>query len=299
MSSPLSGFTAIPNPQMLAFMGAQSFIMMFQAGEGWQYGKRRISAMSNEEFNELTPELVLEKQAVVLKNSLATIEQSMNNMTPMVGTIVKQYGDFIAQVINNLPEAAKNAFGGINISLFGAGSGSGKLGPGGSQAGFLTPFLPTITQLAELEAAQKAQLTNNPEGRTGLYSKAEQADLDRRTQARILDERRKSAAAFERTKGIRLSAKEVLSSLYKSHELVRRRISSAMSAWQSTNPSNKGGRHRLAVKVQSNHALLQELDKQIRLARGRVPKSFRQSDIDKIKRSIVTSTSELRRLALI
>ncbi len=106
--SPLSGFTAIPNPQMLAFMGAQSFIMMYQAGEGWQYGKRRISAMSNEEFNVLTPELVLEKQAVVLKNSLATIQDSMNAMTPLVGTIVAQYGDFIREFIKALPQLFQN-----------------------------------------------------------------------------------------------------------------------------------------------------------------------------------------------
>ncbi len=109
--SPLSAFTAVPNPQMLAFMGAQSFVMMYQAGEGWQYGKRRISAMSNEEFNKLTPELVMEKQAVVLRDSLATIEKSMNDMTPMIGTIVKQYGDFIREIIKAIPEALQNATG--------------------------------------------------------------------------------------------------------------------------------------------------------------------------------------------
>ncbi len=108
MSSPISGFTAIPNPQMLAFMGAQSFIMMYQAGEGWQYGKRKISAMSNEEFNKLTPNIVLEKQAVVLKDALGTIETSMNNMTPMVRTIVEQYGDFVREIIKASPQVVRN-----------------------------------------------------------------------------------------------------------------------------------------------------------------------------------------------
>ncbi len=60
MSSPISGFTAIPNPQMLAFMPIQSYLMMYFAGSGWQYGKRKISAMSNEEFNKLTPEQLLQ-----------------------------------------------------------------------------------------------------------------------------------------------------------------------------------------------------------------------------------------------
>ncbi len=111
MSSPISAFTAVPNPQMLAFMGAQSFIMMFQAGEGWQYGKRRISAMSNEDFNKLTPERLLQNQSVTLKSSIRTIEQSMNAMTPMVGTIVAQYGDFIKEIIKVAPLVVQNIFG--------------------------------------------------------------------------------------------------------------------------------------------------------------------------------------------
>ncbi len=110
MSSPISGFTAIPNPQMLAFMGAQSFIMMYQAGEGWQYGKRKISAMSNEEFNKLTPNMVLEKQAIVLRQALPTIQKSMDDMTPMISTIIAQYGDFIREAIKALPELAANIF---------------------------------------------------------------------------------------------------------------------------------------------------------------------------------------------
>ncbi len=112
MSSPLSGFTAVPNPQMLAFMGAQSFIMMFQAGEGWQYGKRKISAMTNEEFNLLTPERLLQNQAVTLRNSLETIQKSMNDMTPMIETIVRQYGDFLKEVIRVTPSVSLSVTGG-------------------------------------------------------------------------------------------------------------------------------------------------------------------------------------------
>ncbi len=108
MSSPLSGFTAVPNPQMLAFMGAQSFIMMFQAGEGWQYGKRRISAMSNEDFNKLTPERLLQNQAATLRSSLGTIEKSMRDMTPMIRTIVSQYGDFLLEIIKVLPKVSQD-----------------------------------------------------------------------------------------------------------------------------------------------------------------------------------------------
>ncbi len=110
MSSPLSAFTAIPNPQMPAFLGAQSFIMMYQAGEGWQYGKRRISALSNEEFNKLDVKQLMERQAMELKGALPIIERSMNNMTRMVPMIIEQYGDFIREAIKAMPEAIGNIF---------------------------------------------------------------------------------------------------------------------------------------------------------------------------------------------
>ncbi len=93
-------------------MGAQSFIMMFQAGEGWQYGKRRISAMSNEDFNKLTPERLLQNQAATLRSSLGTIEKSMNDMTPMIETIIHQYGEFLKVVIRETPSVLLGVTGG-------------------------------------------------------------------------------------------------------------------------------------------------------------------------------------------
>ncbi len=111
MSLPISGFTAVPNPQMLAFMGAQSFIMMQMAGAGWQYGKRKISAMKNEEFNALTVNSLLQKEVADVRQAIPTIIQSMNDMTPMVSEIVKQYGDFILAAVNALVPVAKTLTG--------------------------------------------------------------------------------------------------------------------------------------------------------------------------------------------
>ncbi len=51
----LSGFLPIPLAMMIPFMGAQSLVLGKAFGEGFQYGKRKISAMTNEEFNKLTP----------------------------------------------------------------------------------------------------------------------------------------------------------------------------------------------------------------------------------------------------
>ncbi len=109
MSSPISGFTAIPNPQMLAFMPIQSYLMMYFAGSGWQYGKRKISAMSNEEFNKLTPEQLLQQHSIELKNMLPTLERSLNDVTPLVRILIEQYGDFIKAALQAIPQAVQNA----------------------------------------------------------------------------------------------------------------------------------------------------------------------------------------------
>ncbi len=111
MSSPISGFTAIPNPQMLAFMPIQSYLMMYFAGSGWQYGKRKISAMSNEEFNKLTPEQLLQQHSIELKNMLPTLEKSLNDVTPLVKVLILQYGDFIKEAIAVMPQAVQNLLG--------------------------------------------------------------------------------------------------------------------------------------------------------------------------------------------
>ncbi len=54
MVLPVSGFLPVPLPMMIPFMGAQSLVIGKMFGVGFQYGKRKISAMSNEEFNKLT-----------------------------------------------------------------------------------------------------------------------------------------------------------------------------------------------------------------------------------------------------
>ncbi len=112
MSSPISGFTAIPNPQMLAFMPIQSYLMMYFAGSAWQFGKRKISAMSNDEFNKLDMKTLLEQHTIELKSVIPTLERSLNDITPLIGVLIEQYGDFIKEAIRAIPQALQNAIGG-------------------------------------------------------------------------------------------------------------------------------------------------------------------------------------------
>jgi len=124
MSSPISGFTAIPNPQMLAFMPIQSYLMMYFAGSGWQYGKRRISAMSNEQFNKLGPEDLLRQHSVELKNMIPTLEKSLNDVTPLIKILVQQYGDFLVAALQATPKAVGTVAVGLEQQLFPKSEGS-------------------------------------------------------------------------------------------------------------------------------------------------------------------------------
>ncbi len=119
MSSPISGFTAIPNPQMLAFMPIQSYLMMYFAGSAWQFGKRKISAKSNEEFNKLTMKTLLEEHTMELKSVIPTLEKSLDDVTPLVAILIEQYGDFIKAALAAVPQAVANIFGGGDVSSTG------------------------------------------------------------------------------------------------------------------------------------------------------------------------------------
>ncbi len=107
MSSPLSGFTAVPNPQMLAFMPIQSYLMMYFAGAGWQIGKRKISAIPNPEFNKMSAKDLLEGFTADLRSTIPTLERSLQDITPLIETLIAQYGEFVTVALREIPQAAQ------------------------------------------------------------------------------------------------------------------------------------------------------------------------------------------------
>ncbi len=116
-------------------MPIQSYLMMYFAGSGWQYGKRRISAMSNEQFNKLTPEELLKQHSIELKNMLPTLEKSLNDVTPLVRILIEQYGDFIREALKAMPAAIGNLFnqsGPGQSDIFGVRYDPGASRPGGN-----------------------------------------------------------------------------------------------------------------------------------------------------------------------
>ncbi len=98
MVLPISGFLPVPLPMMIPFMGAQSMVIGKAFGEGFQYGKRKISAMPNEEFNKLTFESMMSNFRTELKNSIPTMNASLKDMQPMVEVVVREFFNYISLV---------------------------------------------------------------------------------------------------------------------------------------------------------------------------------------------------------
>ncbi len=106
--TPVTGslFMPLPLAMMIPFMGAQSAVMAKQFGENFQYGKRRISAMSNEEFNALTPQKLSERTRQELKDMIPSMQDSITDMRIFQEFIIKE-------LIDTMKDALKVGLGEI------------------------------------------------------------------------------------------------------------------------------------------------------------------------------------------
>ncbi len=106
MVLPVSGFLPVPLPMMIPFMGAQSLVIGKMFGEGFQYGKRKISAMPNEEFNKLTFEAMMSNARDEMQASIPTMIQAMQDMKPMVNAVIHEFTNYLSLVIQAAPDVA-------------------------------------------------------------------------------------------------------------------------------------------------------------------------------------------------
>ncbi len=131
MVLPIGFFMPLPLAMMIPFMGIQSAVMAKQFGENFQYGKRRISAMSNEEFNRLTPKILMENANAELKSMIPSMEQSIKDMsefqTFLIGEFIKMIGDMLAAGLGKVLgiEDIDTALQQIEHFLHGHGGGHG------------------------------------------------------------------------------------------------------------------------------------------------------------------------------
>ncbi len=96
MVLPIGFFAPLPLPMMIPFMGIQSAVMAEQFGTLFQYGKRRISAMSNEEFNKLTPEMLQERMTKQIEGMIPEMERQIKAMSVLVPIIIREFGAYLS-----------------------------------------------------------------------------------------------------------------------------------------------------------------------------------------------------------
>ncbi len=80
---------------MIPFMGIQSAVMAEQFGTMFQYGKRRISAMSNEEFNAMTPKILQERITSQIQDMIPEMRLQIQAMRPMVTIIMNEFAEYV------------------------------------------------------------------------------------------------------------------------------------------------------------------------------------------------------------
>ncbi len=78
----------IPLAMMIPFMATQSLVMGEAFGKAFQFGKRKMSAMSNEEFNKLTIEQVASEMFQSYKNIQPELSESMKRSNDLQSEIL-------------------------------------------------------------------------------------------------------------------------------------------------------------------------------------------------------------------
>ncbi len=116
MVLPIGFFMPLPLAMMIPFMGIQSAVMAKQFGENFQYGKRRISAMSNEEFNQLTPAKLQAHANEELKAMIPSMEASVREMRMFQTFLIRE---FLATLNDAIGAGLGKLFGFDETGIFG------------------------------------------------------------------------------------------------------------------------------------------------------------------------------------
>ncbi len=99
----LGFFAPLPLALMLPFMAGQSMLMGDAFGKSYQYGKRKISAMSNEEFNALTPADLAKDITADFTILIPELKLAMQQSTEFQKDIIIEMGE----ILKDLPDIVK------------------------------------------------------------------------------------------------------------------------------------------------------------------------------------------------
>ncbi len=143
---------------MLSFLATQGFAIMYYGGAGWQFGKRKVSGMSNEQVNKMSPNDFLMRLHSETKTMVPTMAQGMQDMTPLVKTTLVLFGAYIREAIKAFPEVVQNILGSTDSGEFSniptSSGSSGNLPP--QMASFLHYFA-TLSKATQGQIVQQAE----------------------------------------------------------------------------------------------------------------------------------------------
>ncbi len=106
-------FAPLPLAMMLPFMAGQSMIMGDAFGKAYQYGKRKISAMSNEEFNKMDANTLgrelIEDYTKIVPHLKVAVHQSLDFQKLIITELVK--------IIPTIPQSVGEGLAGPNNDI--------------------------------------------------------------------------------------------------------------------------------------------------------------------------------------
>ncbi len=105
-------FAPLPLAIMIPFMAAQSFAMGQAFGTSFQYGKRKISSMSNQEFNAMDAEQLHKQIQSDIREMIPSMNQSFDRMekfqSEVVNSIIRGVWETLQGLIPGLISPADN-----------------------------------------------------------------------------------------------------------------------------------------------------------------------------------------------
>jgi len=132
-------FAPFPLALMVPFMAGQSLAMGEAFGKGFQYGKRKISSMSNEEFNALNFKGLSESIATDYRVMIPSLTTSIKDSQVLQAAVFDALGD----IIRTIPQTITDFFagGGSQEGTLQNKISAGIVGGGGSpfQANLASP----------------------------------------------------------------------------------------------------------------------------------------------------------------
>lgn len=184
-------FAPLPLAIMIPFMAAQSAAIGQAFGTHFQYAKRKISSMSNEEFNKLTPTQLVEDLTADIRGMIPSVTRSFDDMEKLQTIIIDSLLDSVrnlpSDIISSLSKAPDTpsvspSVAGFTGGLPGIDSGIGNLlqaiANGIGQAFQFQPSTNPAAQFASVIKDAKAENKANQPSNAELVKEVQQTNID-------------------------------------------------------------------------------------------------------------------------